>query len=263
MSALVPQIAPDGLFRVRTVDIDGTPWLVATDVCDMLGLSNPSRQCETLLDGSTRHIEHMTRSGIRTVLAVSEAGLYELITRSSKPETEQFRRWLFEDVLPTLRRTGTYTVPVAPISIEQAIAELTATRIALEASEAARAKDSTAAEFARQYLEHPGGIEIGDLAKSLMQDPIIAGHMYTRTQPGIGRNSLFAILRSWGWIMREDHRPYQTAVDRGLLLEHENGYYTDKRGLRHKTTQTVVTSKGVATVWKRLRDQAAQPGLPA
>ena len=91
-------------------------WFVAKDICDCLGIKNVSDACADLLDdeisaivlNDTRSKAGSTQS--REVLIVSESGLYMLIMRSRKPEAKEFQRWVTRDVLPTLRRTGTYNM---------------------------------------------------------------------------------------------------------------------------------------------------------
>lgn len=102
---------------VRSVTQDGEPWFVAKDVCDTLGLRN-SRQAVAALDDDEKSDVYLndTRSkgGAtqgRTVIIVSEPGLYRLIARSDKPQAKAFLRWVTHEVLPAIRRTGGYSAP--------------------------------------------------------------------------------------------------------------------------------------------------------
>ena len=98
---------------VRTVTIAGEPWWVAKDVCDVLSISK-HRDAVARLDADERESAKVdTPGGEQAVTVVSESGLYTLITRSNKPEAKAFRRWVTHDVLPTIRQTGSYTVPGA------------------------------------------------------------------------------------------------------------------------------------------------------
>lgn len=91
--------------KVRVIFKDDTPWWVAADVCEVLGLSNPS-VAVAALDDDERSKFNLGRQGETSI--VSEAGLYSLILRSRKPEAKRFKRWVTHDVLPAIRRTGRY-----------------------------------------------------------------------------------------------------------------------------------------------------------
>lgn len=101
---------------VRVVVRDGEPWWVAKDVCDVLGLGNPS-MAVTRLDGdevnSTEVIDSVGR--VQTANTVNEAGLYSLILGSRKPEAKVLKRWVTHDVLPDIRKHGMYATDTTRI----------------------------------------------------------------------------------------------------------------------------------------------------
>lgn len=92
---------------VRCIMKDGEPWWVAKDVCDVLELSNPTMALEGL-DEDERAKFRLGRQGEANI--INESGLYTLILRSNKPEARAFRRWVTHEVLPTLRKTGHYSI---------------------------------------------------------------------------------------------------------------------------------------------------------
>ncbi|WP_053239699.1 BRO-N domain-containing protein [Pleomorphomonas koreensis] len=110
---------------VRTIMIDGEPWFVGRDVCRVLEIKNESDALCRLDDDErqdgvaiadpfpTERVGNSdpSRGGRGYATIVSEAGVFRLIFTSRKPEAERFKRWLAHDVLPALRRTGTYTLP--------------------------------------------------------------------------------------------------------------------------------------------------------
>ena len=104
-------------FPVRIADRNGDPWFVAADVCKALAISNPTKAVSQLDED-----EHTTLTfsygrpghGAQKVNIISESGLYALIIRSSKPAAREFRKWITAEVLPAIRRTGTYTLPGLP-----------------------------------------------------------------------------------------------------------------------------------------------------
>lgn len=101
---------------VRTKVIDGEPWFVAKDVCMMLGIQNSRDTLAKVLDDDEAGVATIyTRSsnGVeqnREVGIINESGLYHLIFISRKPEAKSIRRWVTGTVLPSIRRTGSYSV---------------------------------------------------------------------------------------------------------------------------------------------------------
>lgn len=94
--------------NVRTVEINDEVWFVATDVASTLGLTNISMSLKAL-DDDERSKFNLGRQG--DVNIVSEAGLYNLIGSSRKAESKRFMRWVRHEVLPSIRKTGSYQVP--------------------------------------------------------------------------------------------------------------------------------------------------------
>lgn len=93
---------------VRIIVRDGEPWWVLKDVCDVLGLSNPT------IVASRLDTDEVTKFGLGGLSGesniVSESGLYNVILRSDKPEAKAFKRWITHEVLPAIRKTGTYSI---------------------------------------------------------------------------------------------------------------------------------------------------------
>lgn len=115
---------------VRAVDVGGEPWFVGKDVCSVLDIRDYHQALEKL-DGDERGGYTIpTPSGDQTMIVISEAGIYRLVFRSRKPEAERFKRWLAHDVLPQIRRTGSYAPqPDRPVLSELAADAPLASRI--------------------------------------------------------------------------------------------------------------------------------------
>lgn len=101
--------------EIRTISIAGEPWFVAKDVCDILGIQNTSDTISKVLDDDEAKILASiyvrSNNGVtqaRKVITISESGLYHLIFVSRKPEARFFRRWVTHEVLPQIRKTGSY-----------------------------------------------------------------------------------------------------------------------------------------------------------
>ena len=109
--------------EVRTIQKDGEPWFVLRDVCNVLGLGTPARVAERLDtdEVSQTHItDSMGRQQETTI--INESGLYNVILRSDKPEAKPFRKWVTSEVIPAIRRHGSYSrKPLTPA--EQLLAQ--------------------------------------------------------------------------------------------------------------------------------------------
>lgn len=97
----------DEFGEIRTVEIDGKPYFVGADVAKALGYNNPrdavSRHCKGVVKRDTP-----TSSGIQSMSYINEGDLYRLIMKSKLPSAEKFESWVMDEVLPTIRKTGSY-----------------------------------------------------------------------------------------------------------------------------------------------------------
>lgn len=96
---------------VRTTEIDGEIWFVAKDVADILGFEDATHAIRGLDDDEKGLQKVETPGGVQDMTVISEPGLYTMLMRSNKPEAKPFRRWVTHDVLPSIRKTGSYSVP--------------------------------------------------------------------------------------------------------------------------------------------------------
>lgn len=96
--------------NVRTViGADGDPWFVAADVCAALSLDDTSKACSRLDDDEKLLRTVFVAGQSREVLTINESGLYSLIFTSRKEEAKRFKKWVTSEVLPTIRKTGSYS----------------------------------------------------------------------------------------------------------------------------------------------------------
>ncbi|EJN2506374.1 hypothetical protein N8W86_004640 [Salmonella enterica] len=94
---------------VRIQVIDGEPWFCLKDVCEILSIANPRDLMAKQLDKEgVDKIYTLTDGGKQQLVYVNEPNLYRVIFRSNKQEAKQFQDWVFNDVLPTIRKTGRY-----------------------------------------------------------------------------------------------------------------------------------------------------------
>lgn len=192
---------------IRVSVVDGEPWWVAKDVCDVLGIANPSDALRGLDEDerNTLVIAEGNR-GNPNVGAVNEPGLYSLILRSRKPEAKAFKRWITHEVLPTIRRTGGYFTPDALLDLTDPDAALDKLievanvakeyRAKLIAAEAKAAINAPKVEAFDIFMDADGTYSVGTVAKML----------------GIGQNKLFTKLRNENVFIGKGHflnTPYQ------------------------------------------------------
>ena len=98
--------------QLTPVLIDNQPYFVAVEVCNILGLDQPTRALDGLEEDEKLTLPIVRAGQKRVVNLINESGLYSLIFKSRKPEAKAFRKWVTSEVLPSIRKTGTYTMPV-------------------------------------------------------------------------------------------------------------------------------------------------------
>lgn len=217
---------------LRTLtDKAGEPWFVAKDVCDILGMSNPSMAVTALDKDEVAQIDPKDYLGSenrsnQAVNIVSEPGLYKLIMRSRKPEAKEFQRWVTHEVLPSIRKHGGYMAGQERMTPEQmALASMRW----LQSKVDEQAKQLKAQEgkvlFANAVETARTSILVGDFAKILKSNGI-----------DIGPRRLFAWLREHGWLIKAKgsswNMPTQKAMDLHLFevkettISHSDGHTT-------------------------------------
>lgn len=98
---------------IRTVTIDNEPWFVGKDVAEALGYSEPRSAVSKKIDEADRGVAEMeTPSGKQNMTIINESGLYALIFGSKLESAKRFKHWVTSDVLPAIRKTGTYQKPM-------------------------------------------------------------------------------------------------------------------------------------------------------
>lgn len=119
--------------QLRIVEQNNEPWFVAKDVCDILGIRNISQTIngqertnengEKYISGGLDDDEKATYTiptqfGKKEMNTVNEFGLYQLVLKSRKPEAKQFKRWVTHEVIPSIRKTGSYGLDTSQLSPE-------------------------------------------------------------------------------------------------------------------------------------------------
>lgn len=94
--------------KFRVIDKKGEPWFLLSEVCTKIGISNPAAAAARLDDDEKGIISIDTLGGHQNKRIINESGLYSLILTSRKPEAKQFKKWITSEVLPSIRKTGSY-----------------------------------------------------------------------------------------------------------------------------------------------------------
>lgn len=105
--------------EVRTLKIDGEPWFVGKDLTDILGYSNSRKALKDHVDKEDQQIltsRNVTLENIpnRGLTGVNESGMFSLVLSSQLPTAKKFKRWVTSEVLPAIRKTGSYQLPQTP-----------------------------------------------------------------------------------------------------------------------------------------------------
>ena len=118
--------------KVRTIEIDGEPYFVGKDVAIILGYAKPRNAIATHVDEEDKKDAPIQGNlgGAQVMTVINESGLYSLILSSKLPKAKEFKRWVTSEVLPSLRKTGSYTVP--QMSEMEMIAKLASNAVNME-----------------------------------------------------------------------------------------------------------------------------------
>lgn len=222
--------------KVRVVEIDNEPWFVGKDVAEALGYMNTRQAIATNVDEEDRGVHPVdTPSGIQNMTIINESGMYSLVLQSKLNSAKKFKHWVTSEVLPSIRKTGSYHLPQTYAEALRELADKTeqAEKLALENKEL-----KPKAEFFDAVTDSKDAIPMADVAKVL--------------DMGIGRNKLFDFLRKQN-ILMENNRPYQKYIDAGYFRvveqKFDKGY--GEIGINIKT---LVFQRGVDFIRKKLKE---------
>lgn len=214
---------------VRTVEMDGEPWFVLADLCNVLGLRNATMISQRVDPDALSQAEVIDSMGRKqTATVVNEPGMYEVVIRSDKPEAVKFRRWITGEVLPVLRKTGAYSPPTThqlPQSFADALRQLADTCEQLEAV-------APKVEAYDALMDSEGLYSMQAAAKAL----------------GYGPNILYRDLRRMG-VLQGNNLPFQRYAHH---FEVKLGSYRRRNGELVPTATTMVRPAGLEFLRKKL-----------
>lgn len=227
---------------VRTTEIDGKPYFVANEVASILGYVSPkdavSRHCKGALK-----LRYPTQGGEQELKFISEGDIYRLIVRSKLPAAEKFESWVFDEVVPSIRKNGGYIVGQETLSDEELMAKAVlvaqkkiAERDAIIEKQAKKIEeDRPKTIFADAVSGSDDSILIGDLAKLIAQNGV-----------DIGQKRMFKWLRENGYLVKSGfscNMPTQKYIAKGYFEVKERTIQSPS-GSTIVTRTTFVTGKG-------------------
>lgn len=220
--------------NIRTVQINDEPWFIGRDIAEVLGYSNTR-------DALARHVDEEDKDDVvipdaigreQNTAIINESGLYSLILSSKLESARKFKRWITSEVIPQIRKTGSYH---APKTYAEALRRLADEAEKMEALQKQNQLMQPKAEFFDAVTDSKTAIPLGDVAKIL--------------DMGIGRNKLFEFLRQKS-ILTYDNRPYQKYIDAGYFRVIEQKY--EVNGEVRINIKTLVFQKGIDWIRKQL-----------
>lgn len=214
---------------VRMVVIDDLPFFVGKDVADRLGYIDPTNAIKLRCKGVAKYHPLSTAGGVQDVRLLCRADVLRLIMGSKLPAAERFERWVFEEVLPSIHKTGGYG---APETKEQTVARgLVAAHEMLQDKDKQIALLAPKAEALDRIASKEGSVTITEAAKVLRVPP----------------RALAAFLRKARWIYRgaRGYLGFQDKVNQGLV-EQKLTRLVREKGEDLVVSQARITPKGMA-----------------
>ena len=228
----------DRFGEIRWVKINNKDYAIGKDVAKCLGYVNPRDAIIRHCRGIVKHDNF--KEGGQCVALIPEGDVYRLITKSELPGAEKFEAWIFDEVLPCIRKTGMYATDELLDNPDLLIAA------AIKLKEERKAR--LVAENKIKVLE-PKGQFYDDVAGS--KDSIEMGHVAKVLGiKGIGRNSLFSLLRDKK-VLDKNNIPYQQYVDLGYFRVLEQKYSVPS-GETKINIKTMVFQKGIDFIRKKI-----------
>lgn len=228
--------------EIRTIEANGKVLFCGSDVAKALGYSIPSKAVNTHCKGVSK-MEVPTKGGIQQMLFIPEGDLYRLITHSKLPSAEQFESWVFDEVLPTIRKTGGYVAndeafinTYLPHADEQTVLMFKSQLQVIKNLNQRIEQDKPKVLFADAVTASHSSILVGELAKILRQNGV-----------DTGGTRLFKWLRDNGYLIKRKgsdwNMPTQRSMEMGLF-EIKESVHLDSNGCNVTTKTAKVTGTG-------------------
>ena len=244
--------------EIRVLEIENEPWFVGKDVAVVLGYENQNRDIVTHVDAEDRKMLDKTQYengiefnykelGQRGGWIINESGLYSLILGSKLPNAKKFKRWVTNEVLPSIRKHGAYmtedTIEKALTSPDFLIQLATKLKEEQEKSKQLEDKLEKNSKMLNQISASKNSLLVREVAKILSNHHGIV----------IGEKKLYQKLRDWGWIFKNSTEAKQEAIIHGYLEVREGTRESSKGVFTFHTTR--VTGKGQRKILEKLLEE--------
>ena len=214
----------DEFGSIRTWVVDDEPWFVGKDIATILGYAKPENAIANHVDDEDKTSTLIQGSGSNyksKAILVNESGLYSLILSSKLPNAKKFKRWVTGEVLPSIRKTGSYGKPMSQLEIAQySINLLIEQERKMKALEAQQGEQVKRLDIIDSRLEVLNGVHIEETGRDRLNAMVRA---YV-VKKGIG------YAEGWKDFKKMYNRAFRTCL--GALLTN----YTKKNNLRSKPT---------------------------
>ena len=222
--------------QVRTLLINDDPWFVGKDVAEILGYSNPRDALSKHVDSEDKNSVaiHDGNKGNPNLTIINESGVYALVFSSKLQSAKKFKHWVTSEVLPTLRKTGSYATP--QLTGEELMAKaLIEAKSVLERQNKQIIEMKPKALFADMVAASDSSILVGQEAKLISQSGC-----------KMGQNRFFAWLRENGYLCSKgENYNMPTQKSREMdLIEIKIRTVTNPDGSVRETKTPVITGKG-------------------
>ena len=231
---------------IRTIEKDGEPWFVGKDVATALGYSDSFGSLKKHVDEEDKLVCQIDSAGQkRDITIINESGLYSLVLSSKLPTAKKFKRWVTNEVIPSIRKHGAYMTPetlekvlLSPDTLMQLAQNLKDEQEKRKVLETKIEQDKPKVLFADAVASAKTSILIGELAKLLKQNGV-----------DIGQNRLFEWMRQNGYLIRRQGNDYNMPTQRSMeqgLFEIKESTVVHADGHTHINKTPKVTGKGQA-----------------
>lgn len=233
----------DEFGEIRTVELEGKPYFCGKDVAGALGYAIPKDAIAAHCKGAVKH-RTPTNGGIQELLFIPEGDLYRLIVSSKLPTAEKFECWVFDEVLPSIRKHGGYISGQAEMSPEELMAR--ALQVAQKTLEEREARISLlTAENSVLTVEKQMLQPKADYFDELVDRNLLTNFRETAKQLSIKQNDFVNFLLEKKYVYRDKRGKLMPYADRNT------GLFEVKECFNEKTqwcgTQTLITPKGRET----------------
>ena len=239
--------------NVRTMEIDGKPYFVANDVAKALGYAVPKDAVARHCKGALKH-RYLTDGGEQEVKIIPEGDIYRLVIKSQLPNAEKFERWVFDDVLPTIRKHGLYAMDEILANPDVLINALTELK---EERQRRKKLESETVELSRAITEMQPKVNYVDIVLKSKSTVNISQIAQDYGMTATKMNKILAELRvqhkiGGQWVLYKDYLQNGYVQSETVEIERSSG-------IKDTVMHTKWTQKGRLFLYELLKENGVFP----